>query len=71
MGRYQNGKVRAMPGHNMTFVALGVFILWLGWFGFNPGSTMGIVGDPGLVAHIFLTTNLAAAAGGVASMIAS
>jgi len=71
IGRYRNGKVNAMPGHNMTFAALGVFILWLGWFGFNPGSTMGIVGDPGLVARIFLTTNIAAAAAGVASMAVS
>lgn len=71
IGRYQNGKVNAFPGHNMTFAALGVFILWLGWFGFNPGSTMGIVGDPGLVARIFLTTNIAAAAGGIASMAVS
>jgi ammonium transporter, Amt family len=71
IGRYQNGKVNAFPGHNMTFAALGVFILWLGWFGFNPGSTMGIVGQPGLVARIFLTTNIAAAAGGIASMAVS
>jgi len=71
IGRYTHGKVNAMPGHNMTFVALGVFILWLGWFGFNPGSTMGIVGDPGLVARIFLTTNIAAAAAGVSSMMVS
>jgi Amt family ammonium transporter len=55
----------------MTFAALGVFILWLGWFGFNPGSTMGIVSDPGLVAHIVVTTNLAAAAGGILAMLVS
>ena len=71
IGRYANGKINAIPGHNMTFAALGVFILWLGWFGFNPGSTMGIVGDPGLVAHIFLTTNLAAAAGAIVALAAS
>ncbi len=71
LGRYSGGKANAMPGHNMTFAALGVFILWLGWFGFNPGSTMGIAGDPGLVAHIFLTTNLAAAAGGIVAMLVS
>ena len=41
IGRYAGNKVNAMPGHNMTIAALGVFILWLGWFGFNPGSTMG------------------------------
>ena len=71
IGRYAGGRVNAMPGHNMTYAALGVFILWLGWFGFNPGSTMGIVGDPGLVAHIFLTTNLAAAAGAVVALAVS
>ncbi len=71
IGRYKGGKINAMPGHNMTLAALGVFILWLGWFGFNPGSTMGIVGDPGLVAHIFLTTNLAAAAGAIVALAAS
>ena len=71
IGRYTGNKVNAMPGHNMTIAALGVFILWLGWFGFNPGSTMGIVSDPGLVAHIFLTTNLAAAAGAVVALMMS
>ena len=71
IGRYTKGKINAIPGHNMTLAALGVFILWLGWFGFNPGSTMGIVGDPGLVAHIFLTTNLAAAAGAIVALAAS
>lgn len=71
IGRYAGGKANALPGHNMTFAALGVFILWLGWFGFNPGSTMGIVGDPGLVSHIFLTTNLAAAAGAVTALVVS
>ena len=71
IGRYAGGKINVMPGHSMTLAALGVFILWLGWFGFNPGSTMGIVGDPGLVAHIFLTTNLAAAAGAIVALAAS
>lgn len=71
IGRYVGGKPVAMPGHNMTFAALGVFILWLGWYGFNAGSTMGIAGDPGLVAHIVLTTTLAAAAGGATALAAS
>jgi Amt family ammonium transporter len=57
-----------IPGHNMAMVTLGGFILWLGWFGFNPGSTMG-TSDPGLIAHIAVTTNLAAAAGVVTSSI--
>lgn len=71
IGRYAGGKPVAMPGHNMTFAALGVFILWLGWYGFNAGSTMGIVADPGLVAHIVLTTTLAAASGGATALLAS
>ncbi|MDD3077974.1 MAG: ammonium transporter [Paludibacter sp.] len=68
IGKYKNGKIYAIPGHSITLGALGVFILWLGWFGFNPGSTLGF-GDPELVAHIFVTTNGAAAAGAVATLI--
>lgn len=68
LGKYKNGKINAIPGHSITLAALGVFILWLGWFGFNPGSTLGL-GDPELVAHIFVTTNGAAAAGAVATLI--
>ncbi len=68
LGKYKNGKVNAIPGHSITLAALGVFILWLGWFGFNPGSTLGL-GDPDLVAHIFVTTNAAAAAGAVATLV--
>lgn len=68
IGKYKKGKIHAIPGHSLTLAALGVFILWLGWFGFNPGSTLGL-GDPDLVAHIFLTTNGAAAAGGIATLI--
>ncbi|MDD2256734.1 MAG: ammonium transporter, partial [Bacteroidales bacterium] len=67
IGKYRNGKPNAIPGHSLTLGALGVFILWLGWFGFNPGSTLGL-GDVDLVAHIFVTTNLAAAAGGIATL---
>lgn len=68
IGKYKKGKVNAIPGHSLTLAALGVFILWLGWFGFNPGSTLGL-SDPDLVAHIFVTTNGAAAAGGIATLI--
>lgn len=68
IGKYKNGKVNAIPGHSLTLGTLGVFILWIGWFGFNPGSTLGM-GDPGLVAKIFVTTNAAAAAGGIATMM--
>jgi len=66
IGKYgPDGKPRAIPGHNMALGALGVFILWFGWFGFNPGSTT--TGD-GLMGYIAVTTNLAAAAGAVAAM---
>ena len=68
LGKYKNGKINAIPGHSITLAALGVFILWLGWFGFNPGSTLGF-GDAELVAHIFVTTNGAAAAGAIATLI--
>ena len=59
-----------VPGHNLTMAALGVFILWLGWFGFNPGSQLAASGEVNRIAisHVFLTTNLAAVAGGVATM---
>ncbi|MDX9920670.1 MAG: ammonium transporter [Paludibacter sp.] len=67
IGKYRNGKVNAIPGHSITLAALGVFILWLGWFGFNPGSTLGL-GDANLVARIFVTTN-AAASGAVATLV--
>jgi Amt family ammonium transporter len=62
IGKYgKNGKVNAIPGHNMTSALTGAFILWLGWFGFNPGSTM--AADPGAISHIVVTTSMAAAAG--------
>ncbi|MCU4163298.1 ammonium transporter [Carboxylicivirga caseinilyticus] len=68
IGKY-NGKTNAIPGHNMVLGALGVFILWLGWFGFNPGSQLAISGDNAYaVALIVITTNLAAAAGAAATM---
>jgi Amt family ammonium transporter len=67
LGKYsENGTPQALPGHNMGIATLGCLILWLGWFGFNPGSTMG-VGDGSLIAHIALTTNTAAAFGGLAA----
>ncbi len=68
IGKYKNGKINAIPGHSITLAALGVFILWLGWFGFNPGSTLGL-GDANLVARIFVTTNASAASGAVATLI--
>jgi Amt family ammonium transporter len=68
-GKYTpNGKPKAILGHNIPLAALGVFILWFGWFGFNPGSTT--TGD-GSIGYIAVTTNLSAAAGAIAAMITS
>ena len=70
IGKYINGKSRALPGHSMALAFLGGMILWLGWFGFNPGSTMGISGSAArMVAHIVVTTNLACASGLLAATI--
>ncbi|MBN1623528.1 MAG: ammonium transporter [Clostridia bacterium] len=67
IGKYnKEGKPNAIPGHNITMGALGVFILWFGWFGFNPGST--VSGMDSSIGFIAMTTNLAAAAGGVVTM---
>jgi Amt family ammonium transporter len=66
-GKYgPDGKPNVIPGHSMPFVGLGVIILWFGWFGFNPGSTLQAVG--GRFADVVVVTNLAAAAGVVGSM---
>ncbi|OMP31505.1 ammonium transporter [Mangrovimonas sp. DI 80] len=70
IGKYTGGKSNAILGHNMMYGALGVFILWLGWFGFNPGSELAISGgSANNVANIVITTNLAAAAGAVTALI--
>jgi Amt family ammonium transporter len=67
LGKYDaSGKAKAIPGHNLVLVCLGVFILWLGWFGFNPGSTMSA--DPGLIAKVTINTNAAAAIGCIAAL---
>ena len=68
-----DGRSRAIPGHSMPLVGLGILILWLGWFGFNPGSTLGVFGDAASgignrFAEIVVVTNLAAAAGVVAAV---
>ncbi len=69
LGKYApDGTPKAIPGHNLPLAALGVFILWFGWFGFNPGSTT--AGD-GFIGYIAVTTNLSAAAGAVAAMLVS
>ena len=68
LGKYDSeGKPRPIAGHNLPLAALGVFILWLGWFGFNPGSEMGA--SSATIAGIAVTTNLAAAAGAITAMI--
>lgn len=68
IGKYRDGKVYPIPGHNMTSAALGVLVLWLGWFGFNPGSTMG-VGDGSAIAYVLVNTNMAAATGALGAML--
>jgi Amt family ammonium transporter len=66
IGKYQDGQPSALPGHNMSIATLGCLILWIGWFGFNPGSQLAA---DSAVPYIAVTTNLAAAAGGVAATI--
>jgi Amt family ammonium transporter len=70
IGRF-NGKSNAMPGHNLSFAALGVFVLWVGWYGFNPGSQLAIAGadNTNAVMLIAVNTTLAAMAGGALAMI--
>lgn len=64
---------KAIPGHNLTIAAIGVFILWFGWFGFNPGSQLAAAdaGDRIAISHVFLTTNLSACAGGAFALLVS
>jgi len=70
IGKYVNGKIKAIPGHSIPLASLGVFILWFGWFGFNPGSSLGVFGDGGEQASLVaMNTNLAAAAGAVSAMV--
>ncbi len=72
IGKYVNGKPKAIPGHNLAYGALGVFILWFGWFGFNPGSELAATGGSTIaIGHIAVTTNLAAASGAVTAMFTS
>jgi Amt family ammonium transporter len=68
IGKYKpDGSVKPIYGHNLSFATLGVFILWFGWFGFNPGSTMAL--NPEAITHIALTTNTAAAAASISATI--
>ncbi|MEL7654363.1 MAG: ammonium transporter [Bacillota bacterium] len=72
IGKYNsNGEAQAIPGHNLTIGALGVFILWFAWFGFNGGSTVSATGDATLatMSNIFVNTNLAAATAACGTMI--
>ena len=69
IGKYKKGIVKAIPGHNIPLGALGVLILWFGWFGFNPGSTLDITSP--VTAHAAITTLLAGAAGTLSSMLYS
>ena len=74
IGKYgKDKKSKAIPGHNLTIAALGVFILWFGWFGFNPGSQLAAStsADQTAISHVFLTTNLAACAGGFFALAVS
>src|ERR1700694_3934278 len=66
IGKYEKGRSNAIPGHNMPLAQLGVLILWFGWFGFNPGSTLNATNLH--FADIVVVTNLAAAAGAVAAL---
>jgi Amt family ammonium transporter len=67
LGKYgKDGRINPIPGHSMTSAALGVLILWLGWFGFNPGSTMAAM-NGSAIAHILVSTNLAAATGALSA----
>ena len=69
IGKFENGKTQAIPGHNIPIATAGVLILWLGWFGFNGGSVLSA--DPELTSITLVTTCLAAAAGGVVAALVS
>jgi Amt family ammonium transporter len=73
IGKFVNGKAVPMPGHSLPLAALGVFILWLGWYGFNPGSQLGFqaTAEIDIVMHVAVTTTLAAAAGGATGTFGS
>ena len=71
IGKYgKDGKAKAIPGHSMSLAVIGLFVLWLGWFGFNPGSTMSFQ-NPADVVSILMTTNTAAIAAVLTSTITS
>jgi len=69
LGRYRDGKAMPVPGHSMPLATIGVFLLWLGWFGFNGGSVLSA--DPSLVSLTLVTTCIAASAGAIGAMVTS
>lgn len=68
-GKYANGRINPIPGHNLSMATLGTFVLWFGWFGFNPGSTMSA--DPMAISHVAITTNMAAAMATISATLLS
>lgn len=68
-GKYTSHGIKPITGHSMPLAAIGVFLLWFGWFGFNGGSVLSA--DPGLVSLVFVTTSLAAAAGAIGAFVVS
>jgi Amt family ammonium transporter len=69
LGKYRNGKIYPIPGHNLALATLGTFILWFGWFGFNPGSTMSA--DFSLISKIATVTNISASASTLSALLTS
>jgi len=69
IGKYVDGRIMPIPGHSMALATVGVFLLWLGWFGFNGGSVLSA--DPGQVSKVLVTTSLSAAAGAMSAMLVS
>lgn len=69
LGKYKDGKVNVIPGSNLSLAAIGVFLLWFGWFGFNGGSVLSA--DPATVSLVLVTTSMAAAAGGLTTGLVS
>lgn len=68
-GKYTKGRINPIPGHNLSMATLGTFVLWFGWFGFNPGSTMSA--DPIAISHVAITTNMAAAMATISATLLS
>jgi Amt family ammonium transporter len=68
-GKYTKDRINPIPGHNLSMATLGTFVLWFGWFGFNPGSTMSA--DPIAISHVAITTNMAAAMAAISATLLS